>query len=108
MSHLSETELLMLDLSDLPRDTPFIICHVCQTQFSIARHYGGCKFQGRNYTYIQETDELLRDDVVKWLAKHRKAQRKVGGSDTAIQGDLLLPANAKSTGAARHEQDQER
>jgi hypothetical protein len=28
---------------------------------------------------------------------------KVGAGDTAVQGDMLLPANAELTGAARHE-----
>ena len=50
---------------------------------------------GREWAFIQRDGrELLRDDVVKWLAKHRKEQRKVGVGSTATQGDLLLPANA--------------
>lgn len=92
MSHLTELELQMLDLSDLPRDTPFIIQHVCQTQFSIARHYGGCKYQGKSYSYIQATDELIREDVAKWLSKMRKkakADAKKVGSGAAVQEALL-------------------
>lgn len=92
MSHLSDLELTMLDLSDLPRDTPFIIQHVCQTQFSIARHYGGCTFQTRHYSYIPTTDELIREDVVRWLSKLRKkakAEAKKVGSGAAVQEALL-------------------
>lgn len=89
MGHMTEKEIDALQATKLDRATPFAIGGVSQSQLSIARHYGGCKFQGRNYLYLPGTDELLRDDVVKWLAKHRKAQRKVGGSGTEIQDDLL-------------------
>lgn len=88
MGYMTEREIGELQASNLERGTPFAICGVIHTQLSIARHYGGCKFMGRHYVYIPETDELLRDDVVKWLAKHRKERRKAGGA-TASQGDLL-------------------
>jgi len=89
MGHMTEQEIEALQATKLDRATPFVICGVSRSQLSIARFYGGCKFQGRNYIYIQTTDELLRDDVVKWLAKHRKAQRKVGADRTVTQADLL-------------------
>lgn len=98
MGHMTEQEIEALQATKLDRATPFVICGVSRSQLSIARFYGGCKFQGRNYSYIPTTDELLRDDVVKWLAKHRKEQRKVGGGRTATQADLLT-ANAGVTGA---------
>lgn len=94
MGHMTEQEIEALQATKLDRATPFVICGVSRSQLSIARFYGGCKFQGRNYSYIPTTDELLRDDVVKWLAKHRKAQRKVGADRTVTQADLLT-ANAK-------------
>ena len=97
MGHMTEQEIEALQATKLDRATPFVICGVSRSQLSVARFYGGCTFRGRNYIYIQPTDELLRDDVVKWLAKHRKAQRKVGGGSTAIQADLLT-ANAEITG----------
>ncbi len=99
MGHMTSEEIDALQATKLDRATPFVICGVSRSQLSIARFYGGCKFQGRNYYYIQPTDELLRDDVVKWLAKHRKAQRKAGGSSTATQCDLLT-ANVELTGCA--------
>lgn len=96
MGHMTEEEIDALQATKLDRATPFVICGVSRSQLSIARFYGGCKFQGRNYYYIPTTDELLRDDVVKWLAKHRRARRKVGAGGTAVQVDMLLPANARS------------
>jgi len=93
MGHMTEQEIEALQATKLDRTTPFVIYGVSQSQLSIARFYGGCKFQGRHYSYIPTTDELMRDDVVKWLAKHRKEQRKVGGGSTAIQVDMLT-ANA--------------
>lgn len=69
-------ELSAVNASDLDRDTPYGIRNVSQTQFSIARHYGGCAYNGRTYTYFAEFDELIRDDVLAWLVKHRKAITK--------------------------------
>lgn len=46
-----------------------------RTQFSIARHYGGCKINGHQYLYNHNDDSLIREDVVKWLVKKKK-QRK--------------------------------
>lgn len=59
----------------LPRDTPYAIQSVSQGMFSVARHYGGAKYNGASYTYIPETDELVRDDVVKAV---QRAERKQG------------------------------
>lgn len=44
---------------------------VSKGQFSIARHYGRIKFQGHGYTYLPESDTLVRDDVLE--ARRRKA-----------------------------------
>jgi hypothetical protein len=91
MGHMTEAEIDALQATNLDRGTPFAIGGVSQSQLSITRHYGGCKFQGRNYSYFPMSDELLRDDVVKWLAKHRKAQKKVGADNTPKQQDLMIP-----------------
>ena len=40
--------------------------------FSAARYSMGCTYQGQHYSYIPPTDELIRADVVKWLAKRRR------------------------------------
>lgn len=103
MGHMTAEEIDALQATKLDRATPFVICAVSRSQLSIARFYGGCKFQGRNYSYIPTTDELLRDDVMKWLAKHRKTQRKVGGVGTETQG-YLLTANASLSGLPLEEE----
>lgn len=76
MSHLTESEIAALQLSKLDTATPFAIGGVSNSQLSIARYYGGCTYNGRHYVYMPMTDEIIRDDVVKWLAKHRKRQKK--------------------------------
>lgn len=42
---------------------PERIYHVSHGQFSVARHFCGCKFQGASYHYDAENDALLRRDV---------------------------------------------
>ena len=67
-----------MKLSDIPPDCPlhrksvYGIANVRQTQMSIARHYGGMTLNGEYYTYLPATDELIRDDVRKWLQKQPK------------------------------------
>lgn len=72
MSYMTDLEIAALNESNQHRDTPFIIGNVSHTQLSIARRYGGCNYQGRAYTYLPETDELIRGDVLRWLAERRK------------------------------------
>ena len=69
-------ELSAINASELDRDTPYGIRNVSQTQFSISRYYGGCTYNGRRYTYFAEFDELIRDDVLAWIVKHRKVKKK--------------------------------
>lgn len=91
---MTTEEIIALQAAKLDMATPFVICGVSDSQFSIARLYGGCKIQGQHYRYIPTTDELLRDDVAKWLEKHR-AQRK---AETATQGELVsLPIESTGT-----------
>jgi hypothetical protein len=56
----------------LDRSTPFIFSGVSNTQLSIARHYGVINFQGQTYTYFPATDELIRDNVLKFVTKMRE------------------------------------
>ncbi len=56
----------------LSRATPFAIGNVTQTQFSVARFSGGCTYNGARYTYILPHDQLVRDDVLKWLKNEGK------------------------------------
>ena len=48
-------------------DRPERIYNVSQTQLSVARHYGGCKFNGADYHYDAASDTLTRMDV--WKAR---------------------------------------
>lgn len=74
MTYLTEAEIEAIQ--HLPRDTPYCIQNVTQTQFSVARHYGCCTFQGRFYVYFPATDELIRDDVLKEVTKARRQARR--------------------------------
>lgn len=55
---------------------PEEIHHVSQSQFSVARHYGGCKFQGVSYHYDVERDTLVRLDVWQTRIKAGNAEAK--------------------------------
>lgn len=44
---------------------PEKIYNVSQSQFSIARYYGGITFNGKEYVYDPIEDVLIRKDVVK-------------------------------------------
>lgn len=46
--------------------------NVSMTQLSIARHYGGAKVNNKHFVYNPGDDSLIREDVVKWIAKKRK------------------------------------
>ena len=58
--------------------TPERIACVSQTQFSIARHYGGLRINGQYYHYVAATDMIIRDDV---LRRERAAQREQAKAD---------------------------
>ncbi len=73
-SYLTEAEIDACQ--KLHKKTPFLICGVTQTHLSIARHYGGIRYNGDSYTYMPPTDELVRDDVLKLVTKLRKPPRK--------------------------------
>lgn len=60
----------------LHKRAPYVVCNVSESMFSLARHYGGMKLQGCNYTYIAAHDECIRDDVLKMVTKMRKARAK--------------------------------
>lgn len=50
-------------------NTPKVIYNVSQTQFSIARYYGGIVFNGRRYEYNEDNDTLI-------LIENKKKSRK--------------------------------
>jgi hypothetical protein len=49
------------------QETPECFYNVSQTQLSIARYYGGIKYNGADYHYDAESDTLTRMDV--WRAR---------------------------------------
>lgn len=55
---------------------PEEIHSVSQSQFSVARHYGGCTFSGAHYTYDADRDVLVRNDVLAARRAKNKAQAK--------------------------------
>lgn len=67
---------ILTDLDDckLHRKSPFGIANVSHTQFSIARYYGMINFNGYRYIYYPDTDELIREDVMRYKAKQLKAK----------------------------------
>ena len=77
-SALSSAELLALQLSDLPvvPHAPFIIQPVAGTIYSTCRHAGRATVQGYAYTYVSAFDELIREDVLRWLRKCRGEDRR--------------------------------
>lgn len=73
-SHITDAELLALELSGLPQSPPMIYTHISIGQLSLALHSMGCTISGHAYLYVPQTDELIRADVVKWLADLRKQE----------------------------------
>jgi hypothetical protein len=65
-----------LDTCPLHRKTPFGVTNVSMTQLSIARYYGAINFNGFKYIYYPDTDELIREDVMKWKAKQLNSRHK--------------------------------
>lgn len=55
---------------------PEEIHHVSQSQFSVARHFGGCTYMGQSYIYDAGQDMLIRRDVYLARLKHGKAEAK--------------------------------
>lgn len=82
-SSLSDADIDALQGSDLSIKAPFLMRNVSNGMFSVARHYGGAKFQGFNYTYNPEFDELVRSDVLKFLAKLRRKKSEIARSEVA-------------------------
>jgi hypothetical protein len=90
VSYLTSDELDALQASGLDPFTPYVIAGVSRSQLSVARHYGGCTYGGREYYYIPTTDELIRDDVVRWITARRKEERKAVRRDAeAKQMEML-------------------
>ena len=55
---------------------PDEIHHVSQSQFSVARHFGGCSYMGQSYIYDAGQDRLIRRDVYLARLKQGRAEAK--------------------------------
>lgn len=49
---------------------------VSQSQFSVARHFGGCSYMGQSYIYDAGQDRLIRRDLYLARLKQGKAEAK--------------------------------
>jgi len=52
-----------------PENESIAYANVSNTQLSVARHFGGCKIEGKEFVYNPTDDSLIRKDVIKWLSK---------------------------------------
>lgn len=75
---MSKSHLSGVENCGLHKRTPYGITDVSMTQFSVARFSGACKFNGEFYTYFPDTDELIRDDVLRFLSKNKPTPSKRG------------------------------
>jgi len=79
---------------------PPIAMRIENTQFSIARFYGGMTYEGHAYTYFQpptggfnEDGSLevawlcVRDDFLRWLDEKRKEERKAERKEAAREAE---------------------
>ncbi len=61
---------------------PERIYHVSHGQFSVARHFGGCKAFGATYHYDTENDALVRRDVWdKELKKDKDKAKRIAKAE---------------------------
>lgn len=60
----------MSELLEGKQAAPERIYGVSQSQFSIARYYGGCKAYGVDYHYDANSDSLIRMDI--WRQQIKK------------------------------------
>lgn len=86
---MTDDFIKLLEQCPLHRRSPFLIRSVSSSYFSVARHYGGCKIQGEDYTYRPATDELIRNDVLQWIQKQIKATQKKQNPVGEKQGNQL-------------------
>ena len=74
---------------------PERIYHVRQTQLSIARFYGGCKFSGAYYHYDAESDTLTRMDI--WKARCANSKEEAAKA-AKTERERWTAAQARFTG----------
>jgi hypothetical protein len=94
---VTESDLAKVDrlISGKP-EAPERIYGWLNTQLSLARHYGGCKYNGHSYVvaYGEEGQPLVRQDVVRRehdsaKAENKKKLKEQMLASLAAQKDLL-------------------
>ena len=82
---------ILMELDDCPlhRDSPYGVTNVSHTQLSIARYYGTINFNGFKYIYHPMTDELIREDVLKWQTKQWRLNQKTKKQNENLQQELI-------------------
>lgn len=50
-------------------DETIAIPQCSETKFSVARHCGGCTYNGKAFIHNPTDDSLIRNDVLKFVAK---------------------------------------
>lgn len=88
MSYLTEEEMAALQESSLDPWTPFVIANASHARGLVPA--GFCRFRchGAIYCYHFGTDELIREDVVKWVTARRAAQKAGPTSEQMEMGGL--------------------
>lgn len=82
-SHLTTEEIEAIQ--SLHQRTPYLIPGVSRSQFSIARRYGGTTYNREAYTYIPPTDELIRDDVLRFVTRLRRSKRQAAATPSLLE-----------------------
>jgi hypothetical protein len=57
-------------------DTRIAVANVSISMFSVARHFGGCRIDGKYFVYNWMDDSIIREDVIKWITKRKKQEAK--------------------------------
>ncbi len=76
-------ELLTRYRKEHPETEGALAMRIENTQFSVARFYGGMTYAGRVYTYFEPripgTDEVawlvVRDDFLRWVSSRKEAKQ---------------------------------
>lgn len=95
---LTDAERLTLKLQKRPLadDPPWQFFGVSMSQLSIARHYGGLKFNGSDYVYDQTDDSLTRSDVLRAVMRIRREDAKA--AKQAAEQDAMFDAADRREG----------
>ena len=89
-SYLSDADVRAILDAGLHKRTPYLIRGVSQTQLSIARYCGGIKYNGDSFSYIPTTDELVRDDVVKFIEMRKRQAKQAERKERRRRGQEMV------------------